>query len=173
MKNNFKILKKQIRFYIFLLGILLIIFGCVFKMIYSIEYNKEYQIMCAEQEYIFTDIFGNEQNKTIYPYQVDERLSDNVVMLDGSGLILIIGGFFIILFSGIACVWTLLPNEYKATKDDIDYSKIRSKVECPYCHSTNTTKISAVSKAGSVAMFGIFSQKVKHQWHCNSCKSDF
>ena len=46
-------------------------------------------------------------------------------------------------------------------------------VECPYCHSMNTKKISNIAKAGSVAMFGIFSKKVKHQWHCNSCKSDF
>ena len=46
-------------------------------------------------------------------------------------------------------------------------------VTCPYCHSTNTKKISAASKAGSVFLFGIFSQKVRHQWHCNECKSDF
>ncbi|MBS5641582.1 zinc-ribbon domain-containing protein [butyrate-producing bacterium] len=46
-------------------------------------------------------------------------------------------------------------------------------VTCPYCHSTNTSKISAASKAGSVFLFGIFSQKVRHQWHCNECKSDF
>lgn len=46
-------------------------------------------------------------------------------------------------------------------------------VECPYYHSMNTKKISNIAKAGSVAMFGIFSKKVKHQWHCNSCKSDF
>lgn len=46
-------------------------------------------------------------------------------------------------------------------------------VTCPYCKSTNTTKISGISKAGSVMMFGIFSQKVKKQWHCNNCKSDF
>lgn len=46
-------------------------------------------------------------------------------------------------------------------------------IECPYCHSFNTKKISSLSKAGSVAMFGIFSQKIKHQWHCNSCNSDF
>lgn len=46
-------------------------------------------------------------------------------------------------------------------------------IACPYCHSTNTTKISAASKAGSVFLFGIFSQKVRHQWHCNECKSDF
>ena len=49
----------------------------------------------------------------------------------------------------------------------------KPSVECPYCHSTNTKKISGVSKAGSVALFGLFSQKARHQWHCNDCKSDF
>lgn len=46
-------------------------------------------------------------------------------------------------------------------------------ITCPYCHSKNTNKISNLSKAGSVALFGIFSQKVKKQWHCNNCGSDF
>lgn len=49
----------------------------------------------------------------------------------------------------------------------------KPSVECPYCHSTNCKKISGVSKAGSVALFGLFSQKARHQWHCNDCKSDF
>lgn len=48
-----------------------------------------------------------------------------------------------------------------------------NKVHCPYCNSTNCKKISGVSKATSVAMFGIFSQKVKKQWHCNKCGSYF
>lgn len=48
------------------------------------------------------------------------------------------------------------------------------QVECPYCHSTNTKKISTTSKVGSVALFGIFAiGKVSKQWHCNNCKSDF
>lgn len=47
-------------------------------------------------------------------------------------------------------------------------------VECPYCHSTNTKKISITSKVGSVALFGIFAAgKVAKEWHCNNCKSDF
>ncbi|MCI9127431.1 MAG: hypothetical protein HFG28_09565 [Eubacterium sp.] len=47
-------------------------------------------------------------------------------------------------------------------------------VKCPYCQSTNTKKISSVSKAGSVAVFGVFAAgKVSKQWHCNNCKSDF
>ena len=50
----------------------------------------------------------------------------------------------------------------------------RNNAECPYCHSKNTKKISGLSKAGSVAMFGVFAmEKVGKQWHCNNCKSDF
>lgn len=48
-----------------------------------------------------------------------------------------------------------------------------SHVKCPYCNSTNTKKLSVTSKAGSVAMFGLMSNKVGKQWHCNSCGSDF
>ena len=62
--------------------------------------------------------------------------------------------------------------KYNPTKDPKSPYYI-PEVECPYCHSMNTKKISNITKAGSVAMFGIFSQKVKHQWHCNSCNSDF
>ena len=43
------------------------------------------------------------------------------------------------------------------------------KIKCPTCGSTNTEKISALSKGVSVGLFGIFSQKVKHQFKCNSC----
>ena len=47
-------------------------------------------------------------------------------------------------------------------------------VTCPYCQSTNTKKITTMSKAGSVALFGIFAMgKVSKQWHCNNCGSDF
>lgn len=47
-------------------------------------------------------------------------------------------------------------------------------VECPYCHSKDTKKISNLSKAGSVALFGVFALgKTSKQWHCNKCNSDF
>lgn len=47
-------------------------------------------------------------------------------------------------------------------------------VECPYCHLTDTKKITGISKMGSVALWGIFAAgKVSKQWHCNKCKSDF
>jgi len=48
-----------------------------------------------------------------------------------------------------------------------------SKPKCSTCQSENIQKISAMTKAGSVALWGIFSQKVKKQWHCNSCGSEW
>ena len=47
-------------------------------------------------------------------------------------------------------------------------------ITCPYCKSTNTKKISGLSKAVSVGLFGVFALgKTTKQWHCNSCNSDF
>lgn len=40
---------------------------------------------------------------------------------------------------------------------------------CPTCRSTDLKKISGLSKAGSVAMWGLLSQKVKKTYHCNNC----
>lgn len=45
--------------------------------------------------------------------------------------------------------------------------------KCPTCGSHNINKISGLSKAGSVAMWGIFSRKVHKQWHCNNCGSEW
>ena len=66
--------------------------------------------------------------------------------------------------------------EEKATADyyaSIPRRPSEPKVTCPYCKSTNTKKISSMAKAANVAMFGIFGNKRKHQWHCNKCGSDF
>lgn len=45
--------------------------------------------------------------------------------------------------------------------------------KCPICQSTDIKKISGLSKASSVAMWGIFSRKVHKQWHCNNCGSEW
>lgn len=56
----------------------------------------------------------------------------------------------------------------------IEEYKYRNNAECPYCHSKNTKKISGLSKAGNVALFGVFAVgKVSKQWHCNACGADF
>lgn len=48
-----------------------------------------------------------------------------------------------------------------------------TRPECPYCHSHQTYKITSADKAMNIALFGVFGQKRKYQWHCNKCKSDF
>lgn len=47
-------------------------------------------------------------------------------------------------------------------------------VQCPYCKSTNTKKITVTSKAVHTAIFGLFSisRNVK-QWKCSDCGSEF
>lgn len=56
----------------------------------------------------------------------------------------------------------------------IEEFQYHNNAECPYCHSKNTKKISGLSKAGSVALWGVFALgKTSKQWHCNNCKSDF
>ena len=50
----------------------------------------------------------------------------------------------------------------------------QSTIECPYCHSTDTKKISTMSKAVHTAVFGIWSMgRNSKEWHCNHCDSDF
>ena len=47
-------------------------------------------------------------------------------------------------------------------------------ITCPYCQSTNTKKLSGLSKALGVGLFGIFALgKTTKQFHCNDCKADF
>lgn len=44
---------------------------------------------------------------------------------------------------------------------------------CPTCGSTDISKISTTSKAVSAGLFGIFSPKIRKQFHCNSCKYEW
>lgn len=68
-------------------------------------------------------------------------------------------------------------DEYLTTNDD-DTTVCRreinkSSVKCKYCGSTNTKKITNTEKAVNIALFGIFGNRRKYQWHCNNCNSDF
>ena len=52
-------------------------------------------------------------------------------------------------------------------------SNTKPEVQCPYCRSVNTHKISVMSKAVNTAIFGLFGTKRHKQWHCNSCGSEW
>lgn len=64
-------------------------------------------------------------------------------------------------------------SESKGKNTSVAGNNTHPTVTCPYCHSTNTSKISTTSKVINTALFGIFGNKRKHQWHCNGCGSDF
>ena len=62
----------------------------------------------------------------------------------------------------------------KSHPENKSFKPSTPKITCPYCKSTNTKKISGLSKAASVGLFGIFAlSKTTKQWHCLSCGSDF
>ncbi len=64
-------------------------------------------------------------------------------------------------------------DNYKAKKEGRDRGN-QYGVSCPYCHATNVQKISGMTKAGHIALFGIFGVgKAGKQWHCTHCGSDF
>jgi uncharacterized protein YbaR (Trm112 family) len=62
----------------------------------------------------------------------------------------------------------------KSHPENKSFKPSTPKVTCPYCKSTNTKKISGLSKAVSVGIFGIFALgKTTKQFHCNNCSADF
>lgn len=44
---------------------------------------------------------------------------------------------------------------------------------CPYCGSTDLHKITSVDKVVNIALFGLFGNKRRYQWHCNNCKTNW
>lgn len=63
--------------------------------------------------------------------------------------------------------------EYEEYRRGINAPKQAPTVECPYCHSTNTKKISGTTRFISTGLFGLASNKIGKNFHCNNCKSDF
>lgn len=51
---------------------------------------------------------------------------------------------------------------------------IDTKVYCPKCGGSNVSVISGVSKAVSLAVWGVFAaNKVKSTYQCNNCRQKF
>ena len=55
-----------------------------------------------------------------------------------------------------------------------DITQQQNIPKCPICQSTNLSKITAVQKAGKIALFGIFGMGDNSKtWKCNNCGSKF
>ena len=71
--------------------------------------------------------------------------------------------------------YNLKLSQFKTQVEQQQSNKLQNDntPKCPTCNSTNIKKISGLSKAGSVAMWGLLSRKVHKQWHCNQCGSEW
>lgn len=88
------------------------------------------------------------------------------------------GALFLICKNCGYIIQTQQSDEYDKTVEkatlEREQKNIKPTVECPYCHSTNTKKITNTSKVVHTALFGIFSMsRNSKQFHCNQCNSDF
>ena len=63
--------------------------------------------------------------------------------------------------------------ETQAELREWQLSRRDGAVQCPYCKSWDTDKISTASRVASVAMVGVASGKIGKEWHCNKCGSNF
>ena len=66
----------------------------------------------------------------------------------------------------------------KAAADEVKKREERlaskdNAVQCPYCKSWDTEKISTASRVASVAMVGVASGKIGKNFHCNKCGANF
>lgn len=59
----------------------------------------------------------------------------------------------------------------------IDWNKVESAgkngVTCSYCGSANVSKIGFFSRLGSAELWGLGSDKIGKQFHCNNCGANF
>lgn len=167
MRKNFNILKKQTRFYIFIILLVVTICGFIFKGVYTVQYNKTLRDMQNEPKYT--------SQLHIYEYQVEEEImkEKGIMFLDitkNIAYILITLGGLLTAISGIFCIITLV-NGSRSKEYYIDTSNTSKSVECPYCHSMNTSKISTISRMTSTAMLGLASSKIGKTHKCNDCGS--
>lgn len=94
------------------------------------------------------------------------------------------------VYDRLQCPPTSHPKPEILKNDDFEYDKeywerinrhtinknvsIKLTVECPYCNSKDTKKITDTSKAVHIALFGIFSVgRNTKNFHCNQCGADF
>lgn len=69
----------------------------------------------------------------------------------------------------------LVAPDYVPSKPTIELNPqpTTPTITCPTCKSTDCKKITTTAKALNTALFGIFGNKRRYQWHCKKCGSDF
>lgn len=70
--------------------------------------------------------------------------------------------------------YQLKISQFRNQAEQLKQQQESSKPKCPTCGSANLKKISGLSKAGSVALWGIFAtSRTSKTWHCNNCGTEW
>lgn len=122
---------------------------------YTSDYNK---CFCGKDSLIETQVTDNKYH-IIYNVSSDRTFLNAMVDLKEKDPI----------------EFQLKMSQFKTQVQQQESSKVQMDIrpKCPTCGSTDLSKVSTMSKAGSVIMFGLLSQKVKKTWHCNKCKYEW
>ncbi len=67
----------------------------------------------------------------------------------------------------------LTDEEYAIEKRKIQAEDDAKKPHCPFCNSTNLSKIGIGSRLISAGTLGLAGSKIGKTYHCNSCKANF
>ena len=122
---------------------------CIVCKIKMIETPHEYNLTMSE-------IMNNKQ---VF-YQNKQRLFDDIISKSPE--------FDINLYNNRDNILKQQEQQYYMLKE-LSESRKKPIVECPYCHSTDTKKISALSKIGDAMLLGFFSPKI-YKLYCISTK---
>lgn len=76
----------------------------------------------------------------------------------------------LICFAVLTIAFTYYLKIQKISKSS---QQTQIQIQCPYCKSYHTEKISTISRGASTVALGLASSKIGKQWHCNKCGSDF
>lgn len=73
--------------------------------------------------------------------------------------------------------YQLKLNQFKLQQEQkeeiVEKQRQENLVHCPYCNSTNVSKITGTERAISVIGLGIFSKKINKSFKCNNCGGTF
>lgn len=70
--------------------------------------------------------------------------------------------------------YNLKMSQFRTQVNQQKQQQESSVPKCPTCGSTNLKKISGLSKAGSVALWGVFAAgRTSKTWHCNKCGAEW
>lgn len=65
--------------------------------------------------------------------------------------------------------YNLKMSQFKTQVQQQQRAEESNQPHCPHCKSTNIKPISGLNRAGSIAMWGIFSKKINKSFECKKC----